>query len=215
MKIIITESQHELIRRYGILKELVDNGIDVLNQSADLCDYTFSDFLEEVCWQVSDNMDELNMDTETVGSIEKVHRWVRNNLGLYIREEFDRIIDEHNCNEGFDDADEDDLSSLMFGVDNIQESIEDDEYNFSLRNAIKRRYNDIIYEMEKYLHNEIDCNDWEENEFMEWILEKVTDEMMFNYGIDNWEWSDLNDELSNILKDRINSFYESWTTNNC
>ena len=118
MKIIITESQHELIRRYGILKELVDNGIDVLNQSADLCDYTFSDFLEEVCWQVSDNMDELNMDTETVGSIEKVHRWVRNNLGLYIREEFDRIIDEHNCNEGFDDADEDHLSSLMFGVDN-------------------------------------------------------------------------------------------------
>ena len=154
------------------------------------------------------------MDTETVGSIEKVHRWVRNNLGLYIREEFDRIIDEHNCNEGFDDADEDDLSSLMFGVDNIQESIEDDEYNFSLRNAIKRRYNDIIYEMEKYLHNEIDCNDWA-GEFMEWILEKVTDEMMFNYGIDNWEWSDLNDELSNILKDRINSFYESWTTNNC
>ena len=69
--------------------------------------------------------------------------------------------------------------------------------------------------MEKYIHNEIDCNDWEENEFLEWILEKVTDEMMFNYGIDNWEWSDLNDELSNILKDRINSFYESWTTNNC
>ena len=215
MKIILTENQIEFIRRYNQLKELVDNGIDVLNQSADLCDYTFSDFLEEVCWQVSDNMDELNMDTETVGSIEKVHRWVRNNLGLYIREEFDRIIDEHNCNEGFDDADEDDLSSLMFGVDNIQESIEDDEYNFSLRNAIKRRYNDIIYEMEKYIHNEIDCNDWEENEFLEWILEKVTDEMMFNYGIDNWEWSDLNDELSNILKDRINSFYESWTTNNC
>ncbi len=38
---------------------------------------------------------------------------------------------------------------------------------------------------------------------------------MFNYGIDSWEWEDLNDELSNILKDRINSLYEFWTTNNC
>ena len=211
MKIIITESQHELIRRYGKLKEMVENGIDVLNQEADLCDYTFSEFLTEVCWQVSDNIDVFNLDPQTVGSIDKVHRWVRNYFGLFIREEFDRIIEDHNCDEGFDDADEDDLSSLMFGVDNIQESTKD----VSLINAIKRRYNDIEYEMERYLHNEIDCNGWEENEFMEWILENITDEMMFNYGIDNWEWSDLNDELSNILKDKINSFYKSWTTKNC
>ncbi len=211
MKIIITESQHELIRRYGKLKEMVENGIDTLNQEADLCDYTFSEFLSEVCWQVSDNMDEFNLDPQIVGTIDKVHTWVRNYFGLFIREEFDRIIEDHNCNEGFDDADDDDLSSLMFGVDNIQESTKD----VSLINAIKRRYNDIIYEMERYLHNEIDCNDWEENEFIEWILENITDEMMFNYGIDNWEWSDLNDELSNILKDNINSFYKSWTTKNC
>jgi hypothetical protein len=214
MRILITESQNEFIRRYNTLKELVENGIDILYQDVDVCSYTFSEFLTEVCWQVSDKMEFLNMDTETVGTIEKIHKWVRNNFSGDIKKEFDKLI-QLNCYDSFDDADEDDLSSLMFGVDNIQESIEDDEYNFSLRNAIKRRYNDIIYEMEKYLHNEIDCNDWEENEFMEWILEKVTDEMMFNYGIDNWEWSDLNDELSNILKDRINSFYESWTTNNC
>lgn len=118
MKIIITESQHELIRRYHKLKELVDNGIDVLNQAADLCDYTFSEFLTEVCWQVSDNMDELNLDPQIVGTIDKAHRWVRNNFSEHIREEFDRIIEDHNCDEGFDDADEDDLSSLMFGVDN-------------------------------------------------------------------------------------------------
>ena len=211
MKIIITESQHELIRRYNKLKEMVENGIDTLNQEADLCDYTFSEFLTDVCWQVSDNMDEFNLDPQIVGTIDKVHRWVRNYFGLFIREEFDRIIEDHNCDEGFDDADEDDLSSLMFGVDNIQESTKD----VSLINAIKRRYNDIEYEMERYLHNEIDCNGWEENEFMEWILENITDEMMFNYGIDNWEWSDLNDELSNILKDKINSFYKSWTTKNC
>ena len=107
MKIIITESQHELIRRYGKLKELVENGIDVLNQDADLCDYTFSEFLTEICWQVSDNMDELNMDTEALGSVEKVHRWVRNNFNSYIREEFDKLI-QLNCVNSFDDSYEDD-----------------------------------------------------------------------------------------------------------
>ena len=118
MKIILTENQIEFIRRYNQLKELVDNGIDVLNQSADLCDYTFSDFLEEVCWQVSDNMEDLNMTTKSAGTIRKIHKWVRNNFSQHIRQEFDRIIEDHNCDEGFDDADEDDLSSLMFGVDN-------------------------------------------------------------------------------------------------
>ena len=118
MKIIITESQHELIRRYDKLKEMVENGIDVLNQEADLCDYTFSEFLTEVCWQVSDNMDEFGLEPQFVGTIDKVHRWVRNYFGLFIREEFDRIIQDHNCDEGFDDADEDYLSGLMFGIDN-------------------------------------------------------------------------------------------------
>ncbi len=42
----------------------------------------------------------------------------KTNFSEHIREEFDRIIEDHNCDEGFDDADEDDLSSLMFGVDN-------------------------------------------------------------------------------------------------
>ena len=103
MKIIINENQLELVRRYEKLIELVNNGINVLSQNndlnEDLCDYTYSDFIEEVCWQVSDNMDQLNLSTETVGAIEKVHRWVRNYLGLYIREEYDRIIDEQNCSE--------------------------------------------------------------------------------------------------------------------
>ena len=107
MKIILTENQIEFIRRYKKIKELVENGIDVLNQDADLCDYTFSEFLTEICWQVSDNMDELNMDTETVGSIEKVHRWVRNNFNSYIREEFDKLI-QLNCVNSFDDSYEDD-----------------------------------------------------------------------------------------------------------
>jgi hypothetical protein len=106
MKILITESQHELIRRYGKLIELVDNGIDVLSQDEDFCGYTYNDFMEEVCWQVTDKIDRLNLSTEKVDVIEKVHRWVRNYLGLYIREEFDKLI-QLNCDYSFDDAYED------------------------------------------------------------------------------------------------------------
>ena len=103
MKIILTENQIEFIRRYKKIKELVDEGIDTLNQQVDLCDYTSSDFLTEVCWQVSDHMEDLNMETETVGTIEKVHRWVRNNFVEHIRKEFDRVIDNLKCSERFDD----------------------------------------------------------------------------------------------------------------
>jgi hypothetical protein len=103
---IVTESQIELSRRYEKLIELVDNGIDVLSQDEDLCSYTYSEFIEEVCWQVTDKIDQLNLSTEKVDVIGKVHRWVRNYLGLYIREEFDRIIDEHNCGGHYDDVDE-------------------------------------------------------------------------------------------------------------
>jgi len=96
---MINESQLELVRRYEKLIELVDNGIHVIKQDEDLCGYTYSDFMEEVCWQVTDKIDRLNLSTEKVDVIEKVHRWVRNYLGLYIQDEFDRIIDEHNCND--------------------------------------------------------------------------------------------------------------------
>jgi hypothetical protein len=104
---IVTESQIELSRRYEKLIELVDNGIDVLSQDEDFCGYTYNDFMEEVCWQVSDKIDRLNLSTEKVDVIEKVHRWVRNYLGLYIREEFDKLI-QLNCVNSFDDAYEDD-----------------------------------------------------------------------------------------------------------
>jgi len=213
MKIIINENQLELVRRYEKLIELVNNGIDVLNQSVDLCDFTFGDFIEEVCWQVSDNMDELNLSTEEVGTIEKVHQWVRNYLGLHIREEFDRIIDEHNCDEGFDDADEDYLRGLMFGVDNVQESKTSNSSN--LMNSLKRRIETIYELMDKYFWQEIDCEEWEENEFEEYICEYVTDELMFNEGVDSWEWDELNDLIREILDDKIKQMYNSWRTKNC
>lgn len=217
MKIIITENQIEFIRRYKQLKELVDNGIDVLNQSADLCDYTFSDFIEEVCWQVSDNMDVLNLDSQTVGTINKVHRWVRNNFSQYIRQEFDVIIKNHNCDEGFDDADEDYLSGLMFGTDNIQESIDDKEYFKTLKNTLYRRYDIILQEMDHFITNNLECDDYPDDvdEYKDYILEEVTDTIMFNYNLNKWEWSDLNDEINNMIGEQIKNTYNSWAKKHC
>jgi len=89
----------QLLRRYVLIKELIDNSYDILR--SEVCDYAFSDFLEEVCWQVSDHM-----DLETVDSIEKIHRWVRNNFNDYIRENFDNLLNEENCDDDFyDDVD--------------------------------------------------------------------------------------------------------------
>jgi len=46
------------------------------------------------------------MDLETVDSIEKIHRWVRNNFNDYIRENFDNLLNEENCDDDFyDDVD--------------------------------------------------------------------------------------------------------------
>ena len=104
------------LRRSTTIKELIDMSFDVLRD--EVCDYVFSEFLTEVCWQVSDKMEYLYMDTEKIGSIDTVHRWVRNNFDKYIRNNFDRLLEEERCDEGFDDADEDYLSGLMFGVDN-------------------------------------------------------------------------------------------------
>ena len=104
------------LRRSITIKELIDMSFDVLRD--EVCDYVFSEFLTEVCWQVSDKMELLYLNPQIVGSIDTVHRWVRSNFNKYIRNNFDRLLEEEGCNEGFDDADEDYLSGLMFGVDN-------------------------------------------------------------------------------------------------
>ena len=217
MKIIITENQVEFIRRYNQLKELVDNGIALLSQSDDLCDYTFSDFLEEVCWQVSDNMEYLNMTTKNAGVIREVHKWVRNNFSQYIRQEFDGIIEGHNCDEGFDDADEDYLSGLMFGTDNIQESTDDKEYFKTLKITLSRRYDIILQEMDHFITNNLECPDNSEDvdEYKDYIVEEVTDSIMFNHNINKWEWSDLNDVLNDMIGEQIKNTYNSWAKKHC
>ena len=94
MKYIITENQQSFIRRYSQLKELIDEGIDVLSQDDDLCGYAFSDFLEEICWQVSDKINSLHLPDDYIG---EVHRWVRFNFTTYVREEFDKLMSKYGC----------------------------------------------------------------------------------------------------------------------
>lgn len=105
MKIIVTENQIEFIRRYEQIKELVDMGIDVISNDEDFCGYTYGNFIEEVCWQVSDKMKDLNMETETVGTIDKVHGWVRNNFNKHIRTKYKSLLKKLCMGEKLDDVD--------------------------------------------------------------------------------------------------------------
>ena len=224
MKIILTENQIEFIRRYKKIKDLVDEGIDVLSNDEDVCGYTYSDFIEEICWQVSDHLEDLNMETETVGTIEKVHRWVRNNFVEHIRKEFDRVIDNLKCGERFDDVDDEDdedyISGLMYGVDNIQENDnddDDDKYYSSLKSSLIRRHNIIMEEMYHYIDNLIDCDEYpnDVDGFIDHILESVSDAMMYTHNINNWLWADLYDMLNNLIGEQINDYYISWTRKHC
>lgn len=206
MKIILTENQIEFIRRYKKIKELVDEGIDTLNQQVDLCDYTSSDFLTEVCWQVSDHGDELFMSRNR-DEIDIIHKWIHNNFDEYIRKEFDRVIDDHKCDEGFDDADD----------YNLQESDDSNENKTSLKNALIRRHNVIMSEMDHYMTNNLACDEYPDDveEFKDYILEKVTDEMMFTHNVNNWEWHDVYLSLEDMIGKQIEKTFKSWTKKHC
>ena len=99
------------LRRKKTIKDLIDNGIEVLRNDADLCDYTFTEFLTEVTWQVSDNSDVMGIELNS-NKIDLIHRWVRNNFSQYIKDEYLELIDSEGCND-YDkndyDKDEDDL----------------------------------------------------------------------------------------------------------
>ena len=214
MKIILTENQIEFIRRYKKIKDLVDEGIDVLSQDTDICDYDFFGFLNEICWQVSDKLEHLNLPTDTVGMIENVHKWVKNNFDTYILEKFEIIMYDSNCNERFDDVDDEEY--------NLQESDddqddEDDKYYSSLKTSLIRRHNVIMEEMYHYINNLIDCDEYPDDVdgFRDHILEEVSDAMMYTHMVNNWLWADLYDMLNNLIGKQINDYYISWTRKHC
>ena len=117
MKIIISESQRELIRRFAQIQNVIDETFEVLRYN--ICDFTLSEFVTEVCWLVSDNREDFGVEVE--GSAEEInnttsliHKWVRHNFLDYIRDNFYRLIEEEECNESYDD---DDLSEFLSDVE--------------------------------------------------------------------------------------------------
>ena len=214
MKIILTENQIEFIRRYKKIKELVDEGIDVLSQDTDICDYDFFGFLNEICWQVSDKLEHLNLPTDTVGMIENVHKWVKDNFDTYILEKFEIIMYDSNCNERFDDVDDEEYNLQESDDDNDDE---DDKYYSSLKTSLIRRHNVIMEEMYHYINNLIDCDEYPDDVdgFIDHILESVSDAMMYTHNINNWLWADLYDMLNNLIGEQINDYYISWTRKHC
>jgi hypothetical protein len=209
MKIILTENQIEFIRRYKKIKDLVDEGIDVLSQETDICDYDFFGFLNEICWQVSDKMEHLNLPTDTVGMIENVHNWVKGNFDTYILEKFEIIMYDSNCNERFDDVDDEEY--------NLQESDDTKEYDSSLKNALLRRHNVIMSEMDHYITNNLACDEYPDDVegFKDYILEEVTDQMMFTHNVNKWEWHDVYLSLEDMIGTQIKKTFKSWAKKHC
>jgi hypothetical protein len=209
MKIILTENQIEFIRRYEKIKELIDEGIDVLSQETDICDYDFYGFLNEICWQVSDKLEHLNLPTNTVGMIENVHKWVKDNFDTYILEKFEIIMYDSNCNERFDDVDDEEY--------NLQESDDTKEYDSSLKNALLRRHNVIMSEMDHYITNNLACDEYPDDVegFKDYILEEVTDQMMFTHNVNKWEWHDVYLSLEDMIGTQIKKTFKSWAKKHC
>jgi hypothetical protein len=209
MKIILTENQIEFIRRYEKIKELIDEGIDVISNDEDFCGFNSSAFIEEVCWQVSDKMEHLNLPTNTVGMIENVHKWVKDNFDTYILEKFEIIMYDSNCNERFDDVDDEEY--------NLQESDDTKEYDSSLKNALLRRHNVIMSEMDHYITNNLACDEYPDDVegFKDYILEEVTDQMMFTHNVNKWEWHDVYLSLEDMIGTQIKKTFKSWAKKHC
>ena len=183
----------------------------MLSQETDICDYDFFGFLNEICWQVSDKLEHLNLPTDTVGMIENVHKWVKDNFDTYILEKFEIIMYDSNCNERFDDVDDEEY--------NLQESDDDDDdkYYSTLKSSLIRRHNVIMEEMDHHITNNISCDEYPDDvdEFKDYILEKVTDEMMFNHNVNKWEWHDVYLSLENIIGKQIKKTFKSWIRKHC
>ena len=116
MKIIISESQKELIRRFTQIQNVIDETFEELKSH--ICDFTLAEFVTEVCWLVSDNREDFGIEVEDSAdeinnTTSLIHKWVRHNFLDYIRDNFYRLIKEEGCNESYDD----DLSEFLSDVE--------------------------------------------------------------------------------------------------
>ena len=116
---------------------------------------------------------------------------------------------DSNCSERFDDVDDEEY--------NLQESDEDKEYDSSLKNALIRRHNVIMEEMDHYITNNLSCDEYPDDVdgFKDYILEQVTDAMMFTHNVNKWEWHDVYLSLENIIGKQIKKIFKSWIRKHC
>lgn len=96
----LNESDNSFKRRYGVIKELIDESFDVLRD--EVCEHAFSSFLSEVSFQVSDKMNYLEIP-DGRDNARVIHKWVKDNFYDYIKYNFEKLLIEENCSESFDD----------------------------------------------------------------------------------------------------------------
>ena len=118
-KYLITENQYTFIRRIEILKDLLDKGIATIIEweGDNICNWSLIDLIDEVKWQIFDNMDDHNfgnMKIDTVGDL------IQDYFIDDIEEALDDIKDLLCKDKSKYDDDDDYYSSFLYGVDNNQ-----------------------------------------------------------------------------------------------
>ena len=130
MRVIITESQNAILRRYGRIKELFDNYLLVHNVTAF---DTFESFFQALCWDIAvDMIDRTKMDQDSYVTLRnQMIQFVKNHFYEEYKEWWERRTNRINENV---DKNKKFLTNVM-GVDftgNIQQvtSVYDVPYSF-------------------------------------------------------------------------------------
>jgi ubiquinone/menaquinone biosynthesis C-methylase UbiE len=82
------------VRRWKKLSELVKISITSISESQNMCQDNLEVFMNDVCWEVTYHIDELQLPDDSFDVITMVHNWVKTYFDDYITNEYYRIIRE-------------------------------------------------------------------------------------------------------------------------
>jgi hypothetical protein len=72
-------------------------------------------------------------------------------------------------------------------------------------------------EMDHYITNNLACDEYPDDVegFKDYILEEVTDQMMFTHNVNKWEWHDVYLSLEDMIGTQIKKTFKSWAKKHC
>jgi hypothetical protein len=102
MKIIIKESQLPLLflRRYGAIKGIIKKDISIITKLEEFCDMSYDDFVDYICWSVSDNVNQLGLSEDIDPGV--IHDFVAEYFDEYLSDEYMEYEDKLCNNDPYD-----------------------------------------------------------------------------------------------------------------